>query len=519
MSINGRAWEVIQRLSIIWRVRLALATGLAVINLSGAAVVFLLGVLVVPLPVAYTDDLALQNLVLLVLMMPGFGFFGLLRGHAILRPTTQWVTSGRRPYPDEQRLLLATPRAFFVMHALIWLFGTVVFGVFNGLQESELGWMVALLVFTPGLTASATAYLLAERLLRPLARQALRRGVPERLRVRTITTRTMFAWVLGTGAPVLGMAIVGVTSLANSAMVTVTQLAITMLVLSTIAFAVGLTTTFLAAKASSDPVRSLRHSFAKVSHGNLNAEVQIYDGTEIGLLQAGFNEMVVGLRERERLRDLFGRHVGGDVARAALEGGVQLGGEARHVAVLFVDIIGSTALATQRPPDEVVRLLNRFFDVVIDVVHQHEGWINKFEGDAALAVWGAPLGVADMEAHVLRAARVLGDRLRTEVVELEATIGVSAGIAVAGNVGASERYEYTVIGDPVNEAARLTGLAKGVPGYVVANARLLDAAGAEAENWAELEPVIVRGRDEPTYLAAPQSNVANVKKVRLRQKP
>src|SRR3712207_4884738 len=104
------------------------------------------------------------------------------------------------------------------------------------------------------------------------------------------------------------------------------------------------------------------------------------------MLQAGFNEMMRGLRERGELRDLFGRHVGADVARRAIEKGVNLGGESRDIAVLFVDIIGSTSLAEERPPEEVVATLNRFFEVVIDVVHEYDGWINKFEGDAALAV-------------------------------------------------------------------------------------------------------------------------------------
>jgi adenylate cyclase len=108
-----------------------------------------------------------------------------------------------------------------------------------------------------------------------------------------------------------------------------------------------------------------------------------------------------------------------------------------------------------------------------------------------------------MEAAALGAARVMGERLRRDVPELEAGIGVSGGRAVAGNVGAAERYEYTVIGDPVNEAARLTGLAKSVANHVVANAALLDAASAEAEHWQLLEPVVVRGRSEPTPIATP----------------
>jgi len=110
-----------------------------------------------------------------------------------------------------------------------------------------------------------------------------------------------------------------------------------------------------------------------------------------------------------------------------------------------------------------------------------------------------------MEASLLEAARELGDRLQHEIPEVRAGIGVSAGNAVAGNVGAAQRYEYTVIGDPVNEAARLTELAKEVPALVMANGALLDLAGAEAEHWHRLAPVVVRGRSEPTPIATPSA--------------
>jgi adenylate cyclase len=252
-------------------------------------------------------------------------------------------------------------------------------------------------------------------------------------------------------------------------------------------------------------VRSLRESFAAVSHGDFGQTVAVDDATEIGLLQASYNTMVTGLRERERLRDLFGRHVGGEVARTALEGTVQLGGEARRVAILFVDIIGVGEIAHDRAPADVVRLLNRFLEIVVEVVHEHGGWINKFEDDGVLAIWGAPTEVAAMEAQALRAARVMAERLRAEITELDAGIGVSAGTAVAGNVGAAQRYEYTVIGDPVNEAARLTDLAKQRRGRVAANAEMLAVAGDEAQHWRERRPVELRGRGTTTRLATPLS--------------
>ncbi|GAA3192860.1 hypothetical protein GCM10020255_093070 [Rhodococcus baikonurensis] len=143
-----------------------------------------------------------------------------------------------------------------------------------------------------------------------------------------------------------------------------------------------------------------------------------------------------GLRERERIRDLFGRHVGHEVAANAVRRNPELGGEERDVAVLFVDVIGSTTIAATNSPTAVVALLNRFFDVIVDEVDAHGGFVNKFEGDAALAIFGAPTTLDDHAGSALAAARKIQQRLRAEVPEVSAGIGVAAGIAVAGNVGA-----------------------------------------------------------------------------------
>jgi adenylate cyclase len=214
--------------------------------------------------------------------------------------------------------------------------------------------------------------------------------------------------------------------------------------------------------------------------------------------------MVAGLRERERVRDLFGRHVGEDVARTALENEVEMGGEVREVAVLFVDLVGSTELAASRPPTEVVEMLNAFFAVVVDVVEANDGWINKFEGDAALAVFGAPTELPDAAGSALRAGRALADRIGSELDGVGAGIGISAGQAVAGNIGDTRRYEYTVIGDPVNEAARLTEAAKEIDGRVVASGAALARAGEdEAGRWRVVESRVLRGRDDDTDLAVP----------------
>jgi adenylate cyclase len=266
---------------------------------------------------------------------------------------------------------------------------------------------------------------------------------------------------------------------------------------------VGFLLAVLAARATVDPIKGLRAALTRLGEGDLAVEVPVYDATEVGLLQAGFNRTVAGLQERERMRELFGRHVGEDVARAALARDSVLGGEVREVAALFVDVIGSTALASARDPQEVVRILNGFFSVVIAVVAEHGGFVNKFEGDGALAVFGAPSDLPDPAGAALAAARALAERLDAEVTDCRAAIGVAAGPAVAGNIGAEERYEYTVIGDPVNEAARLCDLAKDLPGRVAASMRAVEASGAEASHWAPGESVVLRGRSEPTGTAIP----------------
>jgi adenylate cyclase len=241
-----------------------------------------------------------------------------------------------------------------------------------------------------------------------------------------------------------------------------------------------------------------------VQRGNYNAHMQIYDASELGLLQAGFNDMVRDLAERQRLRDLFGRYVGEDVARRALERGTELGGQERDVAVLFVDLVGSTQLASTIPASEVVNLLNEFFRVIVDTVNRHGGFVNKFQGDAALAIFGAPIEHPDASGAALAASREVHDELVTVLGQTEFGIGVSAGRAIAGHIGAQARFEYTVIGDPVNEAARLTELAKLEDGHVLASAIAVSGAlDAEALCWDVGEIVELRGRLAPTQLARP----------------
>jgi class 3 adenylate cyclase len=198
------------------------------------------------------------------------------------------------------------------------------------------------------------------------------------------------------------------------------------------------------------------------------------------------------------MRDLFGRHVGTTVADRALATGVSLGGEERTVAALFVDIAGSTSLVRRTGPEEMVGLLNRFFEIVVEAIEADGGLVNKFEGDAALCVFGAPTDHPDPAGAALRAARRICDAVR-DAREVDVGVGVACGRVWAGQVGAASRLEYTVIGDPVNEAARLTELAKEHPGRAVASEpTVLAADPGEREQWVRDGEVELRGRGEPT---------------------
>lgn len=492
---------------LVGRVKRRLFVALAVANLVGAAIVIVCITWV--LPGSSEPALTLRLLVTNAILGGAFLFVvlpaGVLWAEAWLRSGRQWVKEGRDPTEREVLAVLRAPFRIFLVHATLWMVAASLFSLGNALVDLDLLARTAFTITLGGFTTSAFTYLLAERILRPLASAALSIRTVARPRLPGVVSRTLLGWTLGTGVPLAGLAITAIFALAQDD-ATATELAVTMLVLAVTGLVVGWWVTVLGARAVADPVSSLRTGIRQIAEGDLDARVEVYDGSVLGLLQAGFNDMATGLQERERLRDLYGRQVGEDVARDSLDRGFELGGEVREVAVLFVDVVGSTQIASDRPPEEVVGLLNRFFGVVVDEVHSHGGWINKFQGDATLAVFGAPAHVTDASGRALATARAIATRLPRDVAELGAGIGVAFGPAVAGHIGDESRFEFTVIGDPVNEAARITELAKSYDPMVLASHEALAAADpAEARHWTECGEAELRGRTRVTRLARPLS--------------
>jgi adenylate cyclase len=426
--------------------------------------------------------------------------------YLITRRTTgvlRWSIEEQEPTPADEHATFTAPfwLAFGVL--LLWVLGTALLTTLYGLADSTFIPIVGFCVSVCGILVSTACYLFTEFALRPVAAQALEAGGAPRRLAPGIMGRTLTVWLLGSGVPMLG---IFVTALLGGVLIdnlSKTQLAIAILVISAAALVFGFVLMWILAWLTATPLRVVRAALKRVEDGDLRGDLVVFDGTELGELQRGFNSMVDGLRERERVRDLFGRHVGREVAAAAERDMPQLGGEERHVAVVFIDVIGSTQLVTSRPAAEVVSLLNRFFAVIVEEVDRHHGLVNKFEGDAVLAVFGAPNHLDRPEAQALGAARAIARRLESEVPECKAGIGVTAGNAVAVNVGAKERFEYTVIGEPVNEAARLCELAKKDPHRLLASSGTVDAAGDDEQaRWSLGESVTLRGHDQPTQLAS-----------------
>jgi adenylate cyclase len=420
--------------------------------------------------------------------------------------TFGWVAERRQPTPEETAAVVRFPSVEARQLFGWWAGGALLVTAINLGFSNDAGYCfrAGLNTVLGGLTAASLSFLLLERFNRPVFALALAGDPDDTVTRLGLERRLLLTWALGAAVPVavITTAPLGVSAARRAA------LGGPLLVVGTLALAAGLVLTILAARSITEPIDTLRRAHRRVESGDLDTEVTVDDAGEIGLLQAGFNRMTAGLRERQRIDDLFGRHVGVEVARQALSQNPRLGGELRDASVLFIDLVGSTSLAERLSPDQIVTILNDFFSAVVHCTDEGGGWVNKFEGDAALCVFGPPGDSVDHAACALRAARrlqVTFAELATKHSDFDAGVGVSSGTVVAGNIGAENRYEYTVIGAPVNEAARLTEEAKSHPGRVLATGAAVEAAAGEGAHWHACAPKLLRGKSSATQIYAPIS--------------
>ncbi len=423
-------------------------------------------------------------------------------GVANLVPVLRWFVSGRRPNADQRLSAMRLLARQSTILAAVWAISGLTYLMLNLGGVAALWIPTLLAVVFGGSAAASLSLLLTQRSFRPIM-LAVTQGTEGIVVAPSVFTRLVGTWLLASGLPCLAIAGLVVTRSNGWIIQKTGSVEMPILVVTLVAILIGLPAMILTSRSISDPIREVVDAMAQVEEGSINTAVGVYEKSEIGRLQSGFNRMVSGIAERDRLRDLFGRHVGTDVARRAIEEGISLSGDLRDAAILFIDLVGSTRLAASHPPQEVAQVLNDFFRIVVSAVDDHRGLINKFQGDAALAIFGAPLASKDAASDALATARGLRDQLR-RLPMVDFGIGVSAGPVFAGNIGAENRYEYTVVGDAVNEAARLADFAKTLDQRIACSASAIERAGAaECRHWVSDGETELRGRVDATIVFTP----------------
>jgi adenylate cyclase len=349
------------------------------------------------------------------------------------------------------------------------------------------------------------SYLAVERLLRPTAVRAMVGADATELgRGRGVALRAVLAWATGCGIPVAGLLVLGVRTLLPSD-VTLLEMSVASVVLAGTGLVIGFGAVVGAARATAAPIIGVAQAMARVHDGEYGTRVPVYDGTEIGRLQLGFNEMVAGLAEREQIRAAFGTYVDPTIAEHVLREGTDLAGEEVELSMLFVDIRDFTGFAEKTPAPQVVSTINRMFDRAVPVIHDHGGHVDKFVGDGLLAVFGAPRRLPNHAAAAVGAARAIANAVDAEFDgSLTVGIGVHTGRVVAGNVGGAGRFEFSVIGDPVNVAARIESATRQTGDTILISGRTLALLEEGSVRVEERPDVVLKGKSGAVSLFAVQ---------------
>jgi len=257
------------------------------------------------------------------------------------------------------------------------------------------------------------------------------------------------------------------------------------------------------------PVSALVRRMKAVAAGDFSCKTSVLYTDELGQLKGHFNMMLDGLVERDHIKDTFGRYVSLEIAEKIMKSGkVNLAGEEIQATVLFSDIRGFTPLSEKLPPVELIRFLNEYFTYITRPISENKGVINKFMGDAVMAIFSPVFGVEDHQAAALRAALGMREALKAfnaqgKFPEVFFGVGVHSGGLVAGNVGTVERLEYTVLGDTVNVASRIESQTKTAETQILlseATVQGLDKSRFPGVNFTARPPVLMKGKSKPMVL-------------------
>ena len=416
-----------------------------------AATVFLLG--------GYYDGTFEQYVLLMAVALTLTAIsiaFGLYRILPRLEPIRDWIAGER----DEEHTERAWEASVGLPLALVRdeIVIPMVLVVLPGSAVATVVFDISFLGFFPLLGAGIVAigygailhHLTLEVGLRPVLID-INRAVPPSLadRVEAVPLRLRLLLVL----PMINV----ITGLVVAAVAGADSLGVAILAAIGVATTVSLELTILLSRSILRPLADLQRATTKVAEGDYDVAVPVTTADETGELAASFNGMVRGLRERERIRQAFGTYLDEEVAEYILSDAFSERGESVDVSILFCDVKDFSGYASSAPAREVVACLNTLFEVVVPIISEQGGHVDKFEGDGLMAVFGAPQPFADHADRAVRSAIEIDRRVNREGEggRFELGVGVNSGRVIAGSVGGAGRLNFSVIGDAVNVAARV----------------------------------------------------------------
>jgi adenylate cyclase len=430
----------------------------------------------------------------------------LLRTYPRLRPITQWI-SGRRD-PDSTARAWSTavglPLDLVKRDLPIPVFLTVIPGCVAAVYFLDLSWYDFFPLFAGASVAIGYSlilhYLAVEGGMRPVLVDINQQVSP---RTSAEVSAVPLRWRLLAALPLIniitGLIVAALTSGGGND----AKLGLDVLIAVGVATTVSLELTVLLSKSILRPIADLQEATDAVREGNLDVNVPVTTGDELGELAASFNQMVSGLRERERIQEAFGTYLDKEIADYILSDAFSEDGVELDVSVVFCDVKDFTRFAAGADATEVVRSLNDLFECVVPIVSRHGGHVDKFIGDGLVAVFGAPEPAEDHADRAVRAAiEMASEANHPDRDGLRIGVGVNSGRVVAGSIGGAGRLNFSVIGDSVNVAARVEAHTRETGDEVLiteeTKRRLRERFELRARGSHEL-----KGIDEPIVLHAP----------------
>ncbi|MGH2965948.1 MAG: adenylate/guanylate cyclase domain-containing protein [Solirubrobacterales bacterium] len=432
----------------------------------------------------------------------------LLRTYPLVRPIKEWLAGSRDAEATERawRAAVSLPLSLIRRDVSVPIVVTIVPACIWAVIVLGISWLAFFPLFAGSMAALGYSailhYLILETGMRPVLLDISGSDVAPRLSggIPAISLRVRLMAALPLINLITGLVVAALTSNGGGG----EALGADVLVAVAVATTISLELTVLFSKSILRPINDLRRATEALAQGRYDVSVPVTTGDELGELAASFNEMVEGLAERERLREVFGTYLDKSIAERILSEGFAEEGEELEVSVLVCDVRDFTSFARSSSAKEVVSRLNELFEIVVPIVTRHGGHVDKFLGDGLLAAFGAPEPYTDhADRAVLAGCEVASKVNSREDLGLKIGVGVNTGLVVAGSIGGGGRLNFSVIGDAVNVAARVEAATREVGEDVLITAWTAERVRSSIQ-VVSCGDRILKGIDEPVALYTPR---------------